>query len=154
MSRARDRVSMDYQFTGKPGVDLFKNIQVSAYFQETESQQNAIEDQPAGFGPFPADPDVATLNEFYKTSIVGLNFQATHDAEIAGLENEWTYGGDVSYSTQKRRLDGLAVNSTTGVGTPSDGTETFPRAEIPAVLYHAHRRIRTGPDYVRRRALG
>jgi hemoglobin/transferrin/lactoferrin receptor protein len=125
----RDRVSLDYQFTGKPNVDLFKNIQASVYYQETEAKQDTVEDQNLGF--FFPDPDVATLHEKYNTSILGSNVQATHDAEAFGLDNEWTYGGELSYGTQKRRLDGLAIDSLTGDTALSDGTETFPRAEIP-----------------------
>jgi hemoglobin/transferrin/lactoferrin receptor protein len=126
----RDRVSLDYQFTGKPNVDLFKNIQASVYYQETEAKQDTIEDQTFNMA-LGFDPSVTTLNEKYNTSILGTNVQATHDAEAFGLDNEWTYGGELSYGTQKRRLDGLAIDSLTGDTTPSDGTETFPRAEIP-----------------------
>jgi hemoglobin/transferrin/lactoferrin receptor protein len=135
----RDRVSLDYQFTGKPHIDLFKNVQASVYFQETEAKQNSIEQQNfnpnfvGAFNPpdFNFDPDVIYRSESYKTNILGTNIQATHDAEAFRLDNEWTYGSDLSYSTQRRYLDGVAVSSLSGAVLPTDGTETFPREEIP-----------------------
>lgn len=135
----RDRVSLDYQFTGKPNVDLFKNIQASVYFQETEARQKSTEDQdftPNFVGPFNPptfgfDPDVIYRNDTYKTNILGANLQMTQDASFWGLDNEWTYGGDVSHSTQSDTVDGFAVSDLTGITLPSDGTETYPRDTIP-----------------------
>jgi hemoglobin/transferrin/lactoferrin receptor protein len=128
----RDRVSLDYQFTGKPNLDVFKNIQASVYYQQTESKQNSTEDQDMDpFGIFGADPDDIYRTDEYKTSILGGNLQMTQDASAWGVNNEFTYGGDVSYSTQNDDLQGLAVDQLTGATTPFDGTEVYPRSTIP-----------------------
>jgi hemoglobin/transferrin/lactoferrin receptor protein len=135
----RNRVSLDYQFNGKKNVDLFKNIQAQVYYQETNARQKSIESQNANpnfFGPFPGigapgDPDVINRNEDYKTRILGLNLQATQDADFLFSSHEWTYGLDASYSTQRRNLDGEAIDSLTGDVVPTDGTQVYPLAEIP-----------------------
>lgn len=129
----RGRMSLDYQFTGKPRIDIFKNIQSSLYFQQTEARQYSIQNQnfsPNTVGPFPG-PDAIHRNEFYRTSIFGGNFQATNLAHAYGLAHEWTYGGEASYSRQRRYLTGYTIDKTTEATIPTDGYQVYPLAEIP-----------------------
>ncbi len=129
----RSRASLDYQFTGQPDLDLFKNIQASLYFQQTESQQDSIQEQdflPNRVGPF-RGPDTIYRNEFYRTYIFGGNFQATQLARAFAFNHEWTYGGEVSYFMQRRNLNGYTVEKATGATIPRDRTQSYPRQEIP-----------------------
>lgn len=131
-SEDRSRVSLDYQFAGKPNVDVFRNIQASVYYQQTQASQTSNELQNPNFlGPFVPDPDTIQRIDVYKTSILGTNIQMTQDASFWDLDNEFTYGAEASYSTQNDRLSGVAIDLVNGGTIDFDGTQTFPRSTIP-----------------------
>ncbi|PWU06741.1 MAG: hypothetical protein C5B47_07150 [Verrucomicrobia bacterium] len=128
----RGRVSLDYQFTGDSQIDLFKNIQSTLFFQVTESKQDSeqVQDSARGGKPFAGNQTIYR-NEYYRTYHMGGNLQATQLAHAFGLVNEWTYGGEVTYTLQDRFLNGRTVEKATGKSVPADSTQLYPQAEIP-----------------------
>lgn len=128
----RGRVSLDYQFTGDPGTDIFRNFKIALFFQITESKQDSEQVQkgsPKGY-PF-RDDQTIYRNEYYRTDHMGGNLQATNMIHVLGLANTLTYGGEATYTIQHRLLDGYTVEKSTGKHVPTDGIELYPQAEIP-----------------------
>jgi hemoglobin/transferrin/lactoferrin receptor protein len=111
----RERVSLDYEYTGK-SADVMKSITAQIYYQDSEERQNSF-----------TDYTTYDLNrrDTYQNKLGGINLQASHEADLYGLNNLWTYGVDASIGNDTRVVDGDYI------GTPPFGSKTYPYKEIP-----------------------
>jgi hemoglobin/transferrin/lactoferrin receptor protein len=109
----RDRVSLDYRYTGAGFID---SAYVAVYGQTSESNQFAAEDR--------TSTDRTRINIF-KTEVYGGKVELISHAETGSLTHNFVYGGDYSTTKQESLRD----------GTVPPAGETFPTRAFPNTDY-------------------
>lgn len=121
----RDRVGLDYRFSGGDG--LITEAQAAVYYQDSTTTQFTYEDRTA--------PDRTRLNSFDNT-VWGASLQLDSRFRTGGMTHAVTWGGDWSKTRQEGVRDGT-------VPTPPDvfPTRAFPNTDYTLIGLYAQDEI-------------
>lgn len=108
----RDRVALDYEFTGES--DALRGAQVAVYYQDTDTRQHSEEDRNIS-------PD-RVRDATFDTVVRGANLQMTSGFTSGTVEHDLVYGFD--YSTTRTESVRNGIVPPVGESFPSHGFPT------------------------------
>lgn len=108
----RDRVALDYEFTGES--DALRGAQVAVYYQDTDTRQHSEEDRNTA-------PD-RVRDSTFGTVVRGANLQMTSGFTSGAVEHDLVYGFD--YSTTRTESVRNGIVPPVGESFPSHGFPT------------------------------